>query len=136
MHHAPIVVDHPVIGNRLVVVFIKVILLARLNVVPDDRYPLVAIGGALLVIKAERMHELVDDGTVAQTARILEVYHLALTMLANIGPASGALALDSYEVLVAFLVGAETHTRLAVVVFQRGLDFLDLYITYKIHLYV
>lgn len=126
MHHAFIVVWNPVIRHSLVVILIEVVLLTGSDVVPDDRHPLIAIGRALLMIEAECVHKLVDDGPVAQATGILKIHHLALPVVAIIGPAARGIALYDHEVFVTFFVWTEAHACLVVVILEHGLDLISL----------
>lgn len=124
MHDTAVVVRYAVVRDGSVVVLLKIVLPAGLDVLPDDPDPLIAIRGALLVIKAERVHELVHDRAVSQTPGRLKINDLALFVLPYVRPAPRARAPHANEVLVAFFVRPEPYARFTVVSLQGLLDLL------------
>lgn len=126
MHDAAVVVRNPVIGDRPVVVLSEVVLPARLYILPLYRHPGVAIGGALLMIEAQRVHELVYYRAVPHAARRLEIENLAVADAADGRPASRLRTFYRYVIRVAPLVRAETQTGPVVVILDRAFDRRDI----------
>lgn len=124
MHDAGVVVRNSVVRDGPVVVLLKIVLPSGLDVPPDYSDPLIAIRGALLVIKPESVHKLVDDGAVSKTAGGLKINDLSLFVLSDVRPAARARAPDAYKVLVALFVRTKSYAGLVVVSLQGFFDLL------------
>lgn len=101
-----------------------------LYIFPIDRHPFVAIRGALLMIKAQCVHQLVHDHAMLHASRILQIHHLAAIVPAYQGPTSRRFGLYSDVIDIGFFVGAKTYARVLMVILYGVFDHLYIFFVY------
>lgn len=119
MHDALIVVLDAKVGDVGAGVLIEVVGVAIQDILPVDLHILVALGGALLVIEAQSVQQLVNDHAVSDTFGRIEIEYLAALAPADARPAAGVVALDEQPVLVALLVWPKAYAGAIVILLER-----------------
>lgn len=115
MHNGRVVVAVPKIGDLIAAVFFEIVLHVRLDVLLDDIDVIVSVTTALLVVEPERVHQLVEYGSVLD-ASVPQVDHLGpVALLADLGKTALTGAGDDDVVSVLWVFRSEPHTGLLVV---------------------
>lgn len=122
VHNALVVVLHTKVGDVRAGVLVEVVRMAIQDVLPVDLNILVALGGALLMVEAQRVQQLMDNNTVRDTFGRIEIEYLAALTSADARPAAGIVTLDQQPVLVALLIWPEAYAA-AFVIFLECLQY-------------
>lgn len=119
VHDALVIIFNAKVGDVCARVFVKVVLVAIRDVLPVDLHVLVALRGALLVIEAKGVQQLVHHNTVGDTFGRIQIEYLATLTTPHAGPAAGVVALDEQPMLVALLIRPEAYAAAFVVLLER-----------------
>lgn len=122
MHDALVVVLDAKVGDVGACVLVEVVGMAVQDILPVDLHILVALRGALLMVEAQSVQQLVHDHTVSDTFGRIEIQYLAALTPADARPAAGVVALDEQPVLVALFVRPEAYAG-AFVIFLECLQY-------------
>lgn len=119
MHDALVIVFDAKVGDMCARVLVKIVGVAIQDVLPVDLHVLVALRGALLVIEAERVQQLVHHNAVRDTFGGIQIKYLTALTTTHTGPAAGVVALDQQPVLVALLIRSEAYAGAFVILLER-----------------
>lgn len=119
MHDALVIVFNAKVGDMCPRVLVKIVGVAIQDVLPVDLHVLVALRGALLVIEAECVEQLVHHDAVCDTFGGIQIEYLTALTTTHAGPAARVVALDQQPMLVALLIRPEAYAGAFVVLLER-----------------
>jgi len=121
VHDALVVVLHPEVGDVGAGILVEVVRVPVEDVLPIDLDVLVPLRGALLVVEAECVQQLVHHHAMGDALGRVQVEHLATGAPSDARPAARVVALDENPVLVTLFVRPKADAG-AVVVLLEGLQ--------------